>query len=73
MQRIIFSLFLALAFTLTFAVVSFSDVPSPPINQIVGIPDTSFNNLVEADCRFCHEDPNIVDDENIPNRHEPVQ
>jgi hypothetical protein len=38
-------------------------------NQIVGIPDTSFNNLVEADCRFCHEDPNIVDDENIPNRH----
>jgi hypothetical protein len=69
MQRKLFCIIVALAFTMTCAVVSFANVPPPPVNQIIGIPDTTFNNLVEADCRFCHEDPNIVDDENIPNRH----
>ncbi len=32
----------------------------PPVNQKLGIPDSVFNNLVEADCRFCHDDPAIV-------------
>jgi hypothetical protein len=53
MQRIVFSLFLALAFTFTFAVVGFSDVPPPPVNQIIGIPDTTFNNLEEARPEHC--------------------
>jgi hypothetical protein len=47
-----------------------ADVPPPPANQITGIPDSVFNNLEETDCRFCHEDPNIVSgDTHIPNRH----
>jgi len=50
-------------------VLASADTPPPPVNQIIGIPDTSFNNLGEADCRFCHEDPNIVNNAHIPNRH----
>jgi hypothetical protein len=69
MQKKFISLIAALIFTMAFAIVSVADIPPPPVNQIVGIPDTSFNNLVESDCRFCHEDPNIVDDAHIPNRH----
>jgi hypothetical protein len=36
-------------------------VGPPPVNQNIGIDDGVFNNLVENDCRFCHEgdDPNI--------------
>jgi hypothetical protein len=41
----------------------------PPVRQNIGIPDSSIADLTEAECRFCHEDPNIVDDANIPNRH----
>ena len=69
MHQKFLSLMVALAFSIICAVVSFADIPPPPVNQIVGIPDTSFNNLVESDCRFCHEDPNIVDDVFIPDRH----
>jgi hypothetical protein len=32
-----------------------ADVPPPPANQILGINDGVLNNLMEADCRFCHE------------------
>jgi hypothetical protein len=69
MQRNFIIIIAALIFTMAFTMVSVADVPPPPVNQIVGIPDTSFNNLAEAECRFCHEDPNIVDDAHIPNRH----
>ncbi len=69
MSKMMFILTLVFAFTIVFAMLSYANVPPPPANQIIGIPDTSFNNLVEDDCRFCHEDPNIVDDANIPNRH----
>jgi hypothetical protein len=41
----------------------------PPVMQNLGFPDSSIADLTEEDCRFCHEDPNIVDDANIPNRH----
>lgn len=41
----------------------------PPVRQNLGFPDSSIGDLQEADCRFCHQDPNIVDDANIPNRH----
>ncbi|MEN8262455.1 MAG: hypothetical protein ABFR82_03235 [Nitrospirota bacterium] len=41
----------------------------PPVRQNLGFPDSSIADLTEEDCRFCHEDPNIVDDSNIPDRH----
>jgi hypothetical protein len=43
----------------------------PPVRQEIGIPDNAYNNFVEADCRFCHENPDQfpVDDQTIPNRH----
>jgi len=51
------------------AVTSWADVPPPPVNQILGIPDASFNNLSEPECRTCHQNPSIVDPGTIPNRH----
>jgi hypothetical protein len=44
-------------------------IPAPPVNQLIGIPDTTFDSLNEADCRACHENPIIVDNANIPYRH----
>jgi hypothetical protein len=47
-----------------------ADIPAPPANQQLGRSDGVFNNLAEAECRVCHEDPDIVSGEsNIPNRH----
>lgn len=46
-----------------------ADVPPPPVNQNMGIPDGVFNNLVEANCRACHEDTTIVQPGTIPDRH----
>jgi hypothetical protein len=45
-------------------------VPSPPVNQSIGIDDGIFSDIVEVECRFCHEDPLIISGElHIPNRH----
>jgi hypothetical protein len=45
----------------------------PPVNQFLGIPDVSFTNLTEDDCRFCHNQnppPGIpVDPTYLPDRH----
>jgi hypothetical protein len=48
-----------------------ADIPPPPVDQDIGILDTVFNNLLEADCRLCHENPDQfpVEPESIPNRH----
>jgi hypothetical protein len=54
---------------LLFASVSFADIPAPPVNQSLGFPDTIFNNLVEAECRVCHEDPGHPVPTSIPDRH----
>jgi hypothetical protein len=49
-----------------------ADVPPPPVNQWIGMVDTSFGDLTEADCRFCHTFPMSRDlhhflvDTNIP-------
>jgi hypothetical protein len=70
MLRKYVSLAFILVFTLAFALPILADIPPPPLNQTIGIPDGIFNNLDEAECRFCHEDPDIVSgDANIPNRH----
>jgi hypothetical protein len=41
------------------ASISLAAVPPPPVNQNLGIGDSSFNNLEEADCRVCHGDSNV--------------
>lgn len=51
------------------AVTSWAEVPPPPVNQILGIPDVSFNNLIEPECRVCHEDQTIVNPGTLPDRH----
>jgi hypothetical protein len=33
---------------------SFANVPAPPVNQKIGIPDTSFSNLTKLNCAYCH-------------------
>lgn len=48
-------------------------VPAPPVNQLLGIPDTVFNAVTEADCRVCHG-PNPpanvpVNPTYLPDRH----
>ena len=44
-----------------FAANSFADVPAPVVNQLLGMPDGIFNNLVEANCRACHVNPENLD------------
>jgi hypothetical protein len=60
---------------LVLAVANFSwgTVPAPPVNQYLGLGDTTFNNVVEADCRVCHNqtppEPYPVDPTYLPDRH----
>jgi len=42
-------LLMVMSFTLSWA-----DVPPPPVNQNVGIPDSVFNNLTRENCWYCH-------------------
>lgn len=47
-------------------------VPAPPVNQNIGIPDTVFSAMNEADCRGCHNtSPPIplVEPAYLPDRH----
>ncbi len=37
-----------------FAGIVLAVIPPPPVNQNMGVNDTLFNNLVEANCRGCH-------------------
>ena len=60
---------------LVLAVANFSwgTVPAPPVNQYLGLGDSTFNNVVEADCRVCHNqtppEPYPVDPTYLPDRH----
>jgi hypothetical protein len=69
MRKIIYMIVLSIALMIT--VQLWADIPAPPVNQIIGVDDGVFNDLVEADCRLCHENPEQfpVEDETIPNRH----
>jgi hypothetical protein len=52
------------ALTISFMLLAangFTDIPAPPVNQLLGMPDGIFNNLVEADCRACHVNPVNLD------------
>ncbi len=42
---------------------AWANVPPPPANQLMGVTDTVFNNLTEAECRVCH--PNTVNSHHI--------
>lgn len=69
------ALLASLMFSLLMAVsVSYADVPPPPVNQYLGIPDGTFGNLKEAQCRGCHEERafsmfSSFDQTDVPSRH----
>lgn len=50
------------AVTLFFASTHWADVPAPPANQTIGMPDIAIGDLTEADCRVCHTT-------GVPDRH----
>ncbi len=65
---LVFATFLMVSIALT----SWGAVPPPPVNQTLGIADSTFGNLAEADCRACHnQNPPIaaVDPTYLPDRH----
>ncbi len=57
--KILWYLTPAIMFALVIAMVSWAAVPPPPVNQLLGIPDSVFNNLREADCRVCHQQEQV--------------
>jgi len=64
---------MATMFLLAVATGGWTAMPPPPVNQNLGIADTTFNNLQEADCRLCHNQnppaPYPVDPTYLPDRH----
>lgn len=34
--------------------IAFADIPPPPVDQNVGLPDTAFGEFTEPECRECH-------------------
>lgn len=74
MKKRVFIVFIvALALTIGSVLVSWANVPPPPVNQKIGIADGVFNTMKEADCRACHNTtppPGIpVDPTYLPTRH----
>ena len=39
---------------LMFISIAFADIPPPPVDQNVGLPDTAFDEFTEPECRECH-------------------
>ncbi len=48
---------------------AFADIPAPPVNQKLGMPDTVMNDLVEAECRACHDQQGFARDSNVDRHH----
>jgi hypothetical protein len=73
MSKKMVTVLIVLGFTLTYAMASFAAMPAPPVNQNLGIGDSTFNNLVTDDCRWCHNQnppaPYPVDATYLPDRH----
>ena len=69
--KVLMIIILSISIVLVLSIPLQADVPPPPVNQIIGVNDGVFNDLIEAECRFCHENPDQfpVEDETIPNRH----
>jgi hypothetical protein len=68
-KKVLYTAILAIIFALALAMGSLANVPPPPVNQFIGIPDGVFNNLTVADCEACHTNPSIVKPGTIPDRH----
>jgi hypothetical protein len=70
-MKITLNILMVLSFMLMTALPVRAEIPAPPANQLIGINDGVFNDLDEADCRLCHENPDQypVEDETLPNRH----
>lgn len=45
------------------ATASWANVPAPPVNQNIGIPDGVFNNLERQNCWYCHIPSRLTPDE----------
>jgi hypothetical protein len=60
---------LSCMFLFTFKLLA--NVPAPPANQQLGMPDSTDSYLEASDCRLCHENPDQfpLEDETISNRH----
>ena len=43
----------------------FANIPAPPVNQLLGMPDTTIYVMEEADCRACHDG----NETSNPDRH----
>jgi hypothetical protein len=70
MRKKVLSLIVAIASsTLLLVGAGWADIPAPPTNQTIGIDDGIFNNLVEAECRVCHDDPDVVGPTPNADRH----
>ncbi|MCM2263983.1 MAG: hypothetical protein NDI73_02210 [Desulfuromonadales bacterium] len=66
------SVILAIVLLTATVITANAAVPPPSVNQHLGIPDTTFNNLTETGCRSCHnQSPPIaaVDPTYLPDRH----
>ena len=68
-RKISFLILTVAVITLLFASAGWADTPPPPANQKLGIYDGIFNNLVEADCRACHDNPDFVCSTSNVDRH----
>ena len=55
--------------TLLFFSICFADVPAPPANQNLGIDDSIFSNMLEAECRICHDDTGVTGPTPNVDRH----
>lgn len=64
---------LAFAFLIGMATTAWADIPPPPVNQNLGIPDSVFNLLTASVCRTCHnQNPPAgipVSNQYLPDRH----
>jgi hypothetical protein len=47
----------------------FADIPAPPVNQSIGMPDGILNDLLEADCRVCHDQSGPDNSTNSDRHH----
>ncbi len=57
------SLGLALFFLIASVTFSSANVPAPPVNQKIGIPDTTFANLTKLNCAYCHAPEKLTAEE----------
>ena len=68
-KKIFAALTSTLGVILLLAGLASANIPAPPVNQSIGFDDTIFNNLTEADCRVCHDDPAVTGPTPNVDRH----